>query len=85
MNLEHSVLIKMELCFCHSERKERSSVAKHLSKKKKKIFLLVWAIKNLLQFTLMKFDNFSHLQKSHSNGGNKGHGQFYQKSCTLDV
>ena len=36
MNLEHSVLIKMELCFCHSERKERSSVAKHLSKKKKK-------------------------------------------------
>ena len=27
----------------------------------------------------------SHLQKSHSNGGNKSHGQFYQKSCTLDV
>ena len=28
---------------------------------------------------------FTHLQKSHSNGGNKSHGQFQQKPCTLDV
>ena len=26
-----------------------------------------------------------HLQKSHSNGGNKSHGQFQQKPCTLDM
>ena len=27
----------------------------------------------------------THLQKSHSNGVNKSHGQFQQKTCTLDV
>ena len=31
------------------------------------------------------YSHCPHLQKSHSNGSNKGHGQFQQKSCTLDV
>ena len=35
--------------------------------------------------TAMVLSEYSHLQKSHSNGSNKSHGQFLQKSCTLDV
>ena len=52
MKLEHAVLIfKWSSAFV---------ILKEFCQKRerKKIFLLVWAIKNLLQFTLMKFDNF---------------------------
>ena len=38
--------------------------------------LLFFSIKQIIR---------PHLQKSHYNGSNKGHGQFQQKSCTLDV
>ena len=48
-------------------------------------FLLDFFIVLILKTTKMTRLWGSHLQKSHSNGSNKGHGQFQQKSCTLDV
>ena len=60
MNLEHAVLIFNWSSAFVIQKERKEVLLKNTCQKRKKLFffLLVWTIKNLLQFTLMKLDNF---------------------------